>query len=79
MFGRWWRYCSGSNNATIGDCRRKGFVVAPEMEATLNNLKKSGLIHHIEQSYDEIGMQIMELVIAVTYDMYLNSRIAYIG
>jgi uroporphyrin-III C-methyltransferase / precorrin-2 dehydrogenase / sirohydrochlorin ferrochelatase len=51
-------------------------VVAPEIDATLNELKLSDQIHHLEQKYDENCLQEMELVIAATDDLPLNMAIA---
>jgi uroporphyrin-III C-methyltransferase / precorrin-2 dehydrogenase / sirohydrochlorin ferrochelatase len=54
----------------------KVFVLAPEIEFSLNKLKQSEQIHHLEQMYDENYLQDMELVIAATDDRQLNSTIA---
>lgn len=51
-------------------------VVAPEIESSLNKLKQSDQLHHLQQSYDDNCLQEMELVIAATDDMQLNSNIA---
>ncbi len=55
----------------------KVFVAAPEIESSLNKMKKSGQIIHLEQTYDENCLQDMELVIAATDDMQLNNTIAH--
>jgi len=54
----------------------KVYVVAPEIESSLNRLKESGQINHLEQTYAESCLQGMELVIAATDDMQLNNTIA---
>lgn len=54
----------------------KVFVVAPEIEASLNKLKQADQMHHLEQEYDESCLQDMKLIIAATNNMQLNNTIA---
>jgi uroporphyrin-III C-methyltransferase / precorrin-2 dehydrogenase / sirohydrochlorin ferrochelatase len=54
----------------------KVFVVAPEIEPSLNKLKESGKINHLQQTYDENCLQDVELIIAATDDTSLNNTIA---
>ncbi len=51
-------------------------VVAPEIESSLNQLKESGQIQHLEQKYDEKCLQDVDLVIAATNDTELNKLIS---
>jgi uroporphyrin-III C-methyltransferase/precorrin-2 dehydrogenase/sirohydrochlorin ferrochelatase len=54
----------------------KVFVVAPEIQSSLNELKKAEKIQHIEQEYHEQHLQGMSLVIAATDNSELNNSIA---
>jgi uroporphyrin-III C-methyltransferase/precorrin-2 dehydrogenase/sirohydrochlorin ferrochelatase len=54
----------------------KVLLVAPELESSIMKLKQENLIHHLEQKYDESCLNNIELVIAATNDMQLNSEIA---
>jgi uroporphyrin-III C-methyltransferase/precorrin-2 dehydrogenase/sirohydrochlorin ferrochelatase len=54
----------------------KVFVVSPEIETSLEKLKQSGQIVHLQQRYDENCLEDMALVIAATDDIPLNKTIA---
>lgn len=54
----------------------KVFLVAPEIEISLNKLKQEEKIHHLNQHYDESCLDNIELVVAATDDMQLNSEVA---
>lgn len=51
-------------------------VLAPKIDSSLNELKQSGKIGHIEHEFDETYLQDIELVIAATDDATLNKTIA---
>jgi uroporphyrin-III C-methyltransferase / precorrin-2 dehydrogenase / sirohydrochlorin ferrochelatase len=54
----------------------KVFIVAPEIESSLEQLKQSDQIQHLQQKYDESCLQDKVLVIAATDDTSINNTIA---